>query len=414
MTPHVYLLGTADTKSAELTYLRSVLVENGIEALIVDVSTSETPCPADIPAQEVAAHHPDGEAAVFCGERGQAITAMSVALERFLPGRADLAGVIGIGGSGGTAIVAPAMQALPIGLPKILISTVASGNIKPYVGESDIAMIYPVVDLQGLNRISRPILANAANAMAAMVRHPYVAAPETRHVAAPETRPAIGITMFGVTTPCVTEAVRVLEPDFECLVFHATGSGGNSMERLVAQGVLRGVLDITTTEFCDFVAGGIFPCDASRLDVIAETKVPYVGSCGGLDMVNFGAVETVPERYRDRVFVRHNPFITLMRTTDQECREMGRLIGERLNRCDGPVRFFYPEGGFSQLDRPDQPFYDPAADIAFRDALLETLQQTTDRRFISLPLAMNDPAFAQAMAGELIDLFKENDFHAPD
>ncbi|GAL96230.1 hypothetical protein AA0312_0784 [Acetobacter tropicalis NRIC 0312] len=406
MTPHVYLLGTADTKSAELTYLRSVLAKNGVEALIVDVSTSETSCLADIPAQEVAAHHPDGAAAVFCGERGQAITAMSVALERFLPGRADLTGVIGIGGSGGTAIVAPAMQALPIGLPKILISTVASGNIKPYVGESDIAMVYPVVDLQGLNRISRPILANAANAMAGMVRHPFVAAPETR--------PAIGITMFGVTTPCVTEAVRVLEPDFECLVFHATGSGGNSMERLVAQGVLRGVLDITTTEFCDFVAGGIFPCDASRLDVIARTKVPYVGSCGGLDMVNFGAVETVPERYRDRVFVRHNPFITLMRTTDQECREMGNLIGERLNRCDGPVRFFYPEGGFSQLDRPDQPFYDPAADMAFRDALLETLQQTTDRRFISLPLAMNDPAFAQAMAGELIDLFKENDFHAPD
>ncbi|WP_099348682.1 Tm-1-like ATP-binding domain-containing protein [Acetobacter aceti] len=406
MMPHVYLLGTADTKAAELTNLRSVLVENGVKALIVDVSTSETSCPADIPAQEVAAHHPDGAAAVFCGERGQAITAMSVALERFLPGRSDLAGVIGIGGSGGTAIVAPAMQALPIGLPKILISTVASGNIEPYVGESDIAMVYPVVDLQGLNRISRPILANAANAMAGMVRHPFVAAPETR--------PAIGITMFGVTTLCVTEAVRVLEPDFECLVFHATGSGGNSMERLVAQGVLRGVLDITTTEFCDFVAGGIFPCDASRLDVIAETKVPYVGSCGGLDMVNFGAVETVPERYRDRVFVRHNPFITLMRTTVDECRAMGRLIGERLNRCNGPVRFFYPEDGFSQLDRPDQPFYDPAADMGFRDALLETLQQTADRRFISLPLAMNDPAFAQAMAGELIDLFKENDFHAPD
>lgn len=406
MTPHVYLLGTADTKSAELTYLRSILVENGVKALIVDVSTSSASCPADISAQEVAAHHPDGAAAVFCGERGQAITAMSVALERFLPGCADLAGVIGIGGSGGTAIVAPAMQALPIGLPKILISTVASGNIKPYVGESDIAMIYPVVDLQGLNRISRPILANAANAMAGMVRH--------RYMPAPETRPAIGITMFGVTTPCVTEAVRVLEQDFECLVFHATGSGGNSMERLVAQGVLRGVLDITTTEFCDFVAGGIFPCEASRLDVIARTKAPYVGSCGGLDMVNFGAMETVPERYRDRVFVRHNPFITLMRTTVEECREMGHLIGERLNRCDGPVRFFYPEGGFSQLDRPDQPFYDPAADTAFRDALLETLQQTADRHFISLPLAMNDPAFALAMAGELIDLFKENDFHAPD
>lgn len=400
MTPNIYLLGTADTKSAELAYLRSVLEENGVRSLIVDVSTSRTFFPAGIPAQTVAACHPDGAAAVFCGNRGRAIAAMSEALERFLPGRVDLAGVIGIGGSGGTAIVAPALQALPIGLPKILISTVASGNIEPYVGESDIAMIYPVVDLQGLNRISRAVLANAANAMAGMAHH--------RYTPSPEDRPAIGISMFGVTTPCVTEAMRVFEDDFECLVFHATGAGGKSMERLVAQGVIRGVLDITTTEFCDFVAGGIFPCEASRLDAIARTKVPYVGSCGGLDMVNFGAMETVPERYRDRVFVRHNPFITLMRTTPEECRQMGHLIGERLNRCNGPVRFFYPEEGFSQLDCPEQPFYDPAADAAFRDALLATLQQTADRRFISLPLAMNDPAFAQAMAGELIQLFKEN------
>lgn len=400
MTPHVYLLGTADTKSDELIYLRSILAESGVQPLIVDVSTSMTSASTDISARTVAACHPDGAAAVFCGDRGRAIAAMSEALERFLPGRTDLAGVIGIGGSGGTAIVAPALQALPIGLPKILISTVASGNIEPYVGESDIAMIYPVVDLQGLNRISRAVLANAANAMTGMIRHHYTPAPEEH--------PAIGITMFGVTTACVTEAMRVLAHDFECLVFHATGSGGKSMEHLVAQGAIRGVLDITTTEFCDFVAGGIFPCDATRLDVIARTKVPYVGSCGGLDMVNFGAIETVPGRYRDRVFVRHNPFITLMRTTPEECRQMGHLIGERLNRCDGPIRFFYPEKGFSQLDRPDQLFYNPTADAAFRDALLATLQQTADRRFISLPLAVNDPAFAQAMAGELIQLFKEN------
>lgn len=402
MIPHVYLLGTVDTKSDELIYLCSVLEKNGVQPLIVDVSTNMTPASAniEISAQTVAACHPDGATAVFCGDRGRAIAAMSIALEHFLPGRADIAGVIGIGGSGGTAIVAPALQALPIGLPKILISTVASGNIEPYVGESDIAMVYPVVDLQGLNRISRVVLANAANAMAGMIRHRYIP-PSQSH-------PALGITMFGVTTPCVTEAMHVLEHDFECLVFHATGSGGKSMERLVAQGVIQGVLDITTTEFCDFVAGGIFPCEVSRLDVIARTKVPYVGSCGGLDMVNFGAIETVPERYRDRVFVQHNPFITLMRTTLAECRQIGRLIGERLNRCDGPVRFFYPEGEFSQLDRPDQPFYDPMADEAFRDVLLATLQQTSDRRFISLPFAINDPSFAQAMAEELIQLFKEN------
>ncbi|WP_183115341.1 Tm-1-like ATP-binding domain-containing protein [Gluconacetobacter diazotrophicus] len=405
MIPSVYLLGTADTKFAELDYLRSVLTGRGVGSHIVDVGTREDPCAADITARQVAACHPDGAAAVFCGERGRAIAAMSEALRRFLPGRADLAGVIAIGGSGGTALVAPALQDLPIGLPKILVSTVASGNVAPYVGESDLSMVYSVVDLQGLNRISRTILANAANAMAGMVLHP---AP---HDAG--TRPAVGITMFGVTTPCVTEAMHILTGDFECLVFHATGTGGRSMERLVRQGMIGGVLDITTTEFCDFVAGGIFPCEAGRLDAVAATGVPYVGSCGGLDMVNFGARDTVPDRYRDRVFVQHNPFITLMRTTAEECGQMGRLIGARLNRCHGPVRFYYPEKGFSQLDRPGQPFHDPAADAAFRDALASTLEQTDRRRFISLPLALNDPAFAQAMVTEFRTLFKESHPHAP-
>ncbi|MBS0960927.1 MULTISPECIES: Tm-1-like ATP-binding domain-containing protein [Acetobacter] len=404
MTLCVYLLGTADTKSEELDYLRAVLTERGVSTRVVDVSTGEVSYQADISARTVASHHPQGAEAVFCGERGRAITAMSEALRHFLPGCDTLGGVIGIGGSGGTAIVAPAMQSLPVGLPKILISTVASGNIEPYVGESDIAMIYPVVDLQGLNRISRTVLANAANAMSGMIHHHYTPPADTR--------PAIGITMFGVTTSCVAKAVRTLGSSFECLVFHATGSGGRSMERLVAQGMLRGVLDVTTTEFCDFVAGGIFPCTAERLESIAQTGVPYVGSCGGLDMVNFGAIETVPEHYRNRVLLQHNPFITLMRTTPAECRQIGHIIGERLNRCDGPVRFYYPEGGFSQLDCPGQPFHDPAADSAFRDALLDTLRQTKQRRFISLPLTINDPAFAQAMADELTQLFREHEHYA--
>jgi uncharacterized protein (UPF0261 family) len=405
MTLHVYLIGTADTKSDELRYLSSILAERGVGTCIVDVSTTDGSSPADISARVVAECHPDGPEAVFCGERGRAIAAMAEALRRFLPGRADLAGAIAIGGSGGTAIVAKALQALPIGLPKILISTVASGNVEPYVGEADIAMLYSVVDLQGLNRVSRAVLANAANAMAGMTRD--------RRPEESDARPAIGITMFGVTTPCVTAAVHELERDFECLVFHATGTGGRSMEHLVEQGVIRGVLDITTTEFCDFVAGGIFACDENRLAAVARTGVPYVGSCGALDMVNFGAMNTVPARYRDRVFVRHNPFITLMRTTADECRRMGRLIGERLNRCDGSVRFFYPEGGFSLLDRPGAPFHDPEADAAFRDTLLATLRQTAHRRFISLPFAINDPAFARAMAEEFIRLFKETHTDAP-
>lgn len=405
MGSHVYILGTADTKPDELLFLRAVLAERGVSGRIVDVSTGGTsPDCADIAARVVAGHHPGGAGAVFCGERGRAIAAMSEALRRFLPACDDLAGVVAIGGSGGAAVVAPAMQALPIGLPKILVSTVASGNVAPYVGDVDLSMVYSVVDLQGLNRISRSILTNAANAMAGMARH--------RPPPDADPRPAVGITMFGVTTRCVTEAVRVLGGGFESLVFHATGTGGRSMERLVEQGVIRGVLDITTTEFCDFVAGGIFACGAERLEAIARTGVPYVGSCGGLDMVNFGAMDSVPDRYRDRVLVRHNPFITLMRTTAEECREMGRLIGERLNRCDGPVRFYYPEGGFSELDLPGQNFHDPAADAAFRDALLATLRQTRQRRFVSLPCALNDPAFARAMATDFKTLFKETQPHA--
>lgn len=405
MASHVYILGTADTKSDELLFLRSVLAERGVSGRIVDVSTGgASPDCVDIAARVVADHHPDGAASVFCGERGRAIAAMSEALRRFLPACDDLAGVVAIGGSGGAAVVAPALQALPIGLPKILVSTVASGNVAPYVGGVDLSMVYSVVDLMGLNRISRTVLSNAANAMAGMTRH--------RPSVAPDPHPAVGITMFGVTTPCVTETVRVLGEAFESLVFHATGTGGRSMERLVDQGVIRGVLDITTTEFCDFVAGGIFACGTERLEAIARTGVPYVGSCGGLDMVNFGAMESVPEHYRDRVFVRHNPFITLMRTTVDECREMGGLIGERLNRCDGPVRFYYPEKGFSELDRPGKPFYDPEADAAFRDALLTTLRQTARRRFISLPCTLNDPAFALAMATDFQILFKETQPHA--
>ncbi|MFT8421556.1 MAG: Tm-1-like ATP-binding domain-containing protein [Gluconacetobacter sp.] len=405
MASHVYILGTADTKSDELLFLRGVLADRGVSGRIVDVSTGGmSPDCVDIAARVVADCHPEGAAAVFCGERGRAIAAMSEALRRFLPACDDLAGVVAIGGSGGAAVVAPAMQALPIGLPKILVSTVASGNVAPYVGDVDLSMVYSVVDLMGLNRISRSILTNAANAMAGMTRH--------RPSPDADRHPAVGITMFGVTTPCVTEAVRVLGESFESLVFHATGTGGRSMERLVDQGVIRGVLDITTTEFCDFVAGGIFACGAERLEAIARTGVPYVGSCGGLDMVNFGTMESVPDHYRDRVFVRHNPFITLMRTTADECREMGRLIGERLNRCDGPVRFYYPENGFSELDRPGQPFYDPEADAAFRDALLATLRQTARRRVVSMPCALNDPAFARAMATDFKTLFKETQPHA--
>ncbi len=399
MTGRVCILGTADTKAEELHYLKAVLLARGADAFIVDVSTGGDLHAADVTAAEVASCHPDGPEAVFCGDRGRAIAGMSLALTRFLAGRTDLAGALAIGGSGGTALVAPALQALPIGTPKLVVSTVASGNIAPYVGESDIGMVYSVVDMQGLNRISRQVLGNAADAMAGMVLHN-----PPRHE---DTHPAVGITMFGVTTPCVTRITETLRDRFECLVFHATGAGGRSMERLIDQGLIRGVLDVTTTEFCDHIAGGIFPCGEERLDAVSRTGVPYVGSCGGLDMVNFGARTTIPERYQDRVFVEHNPFITLMRTSAEECAAMGRMIGQKLNRCPGEVRFFFPEGGFSLLDQPDGPFFNPDADAAFLEALTDTLEETPRRQLIRLPCALNDPAFADAMTREFETLFED-------
>ncbi|GBR06418.1 Tm-1-like ATP-binding domain-containing protein [Acetobacter oeni] len=400
MTGRVYISGTADTKAEELRYLKEILTDRRVAACIVDVSTGGVPHAADITAAEVAMFHPEGIGAVFCGDRGRAITGMSLALTRFLAGRDDLAGVLAIGGSGGTALVAPALQALPVGMPKLVVSTVASGNVAPYVGESDIGMVYSVVDMQGLNRISRMVLANAANAMAGMVRNE----PAPRD----DGRPSVGITMFGVTTPCVARMAEALKSRFECLVFHATGAGGRSMERLIDQGLIRGVLDITTTEFCDYVAGGIFACGEERLDAVIRTGVPYVGSCGGLDMVNFGARTTVPDRYRGRVLVEHNPFITLMRTSADECAAMGRMISGKLNRCRGEVRFFYPEGGFSLLDQPGGPFYDPQADATFLETLSAVLEETPRRRLIRLPYALNDPAFADAMTHEFETIFEEN------
>ena len=243
-------------------------------------------------------HHPDGADAVFTGDRGSAVTAMAAAFERFVTTRGDLAGAIGVGGSGGTALITPALRTLPVGVPKIMVSTVASGDVSGYVGAGDIAMLHSVTDVAGLNQISRQVLGNAAHALAGML---------TNEVPAADTKPAVALTMFGVTTPCVTAVAEQLGGAYECLVFHATGTGGRTMEKLVDDGQVSAVLHITTTEVCDLVAGGVFSASEDRLDAIARTRVPYLGSCGALDMVNFGARETVPERYRDRNLYVHNP-----------------------------------------------------------------------------------------------------------
>ena len=396
----VYVAGTCDTKGQELAYVAGLIAASGVPAVVVDLSTRAAGAGegagSGVAAQQVAAHHPDGEAVVFTGDRGSAIAAMALAFERFIVSRTDLAGLIGLGGSGNTALVTQAMRALPVGVPKLMVSTVASSNVAPYVGPSDIAMLYSVTDVAGLNRISRTILANAAHAIAGMAR---AGAP-----AASDDRPAVGLTMFGVTTPCVTAVTDLLGARYDCLVFHATGTGGQSMEKLADSGLLAGVIDVTTTEVCDLLMGGVFPCTEDRFGAIARRRLPYVGSCGALDMVNFGALASVPPQHRDRNLYVHNPHVTLMRTTPDENARMGAWIGARLNRMDGPVRFLLPEGGVSLIDAPGKPFHDPDADAALFAALEATVVQTADRRLIRVPHALNDPAFAAALADHFLEL----------
>jgi len=292
----------------------------------------------------------------------------------------------GLGGSGGTSVISQGMRALPAGTPRLMVSTVAAGDVSAYVGPNDITMMYSITDIAGLNRISRTILANAAHAMTGMVRH--------QHMIATDDRPALGLTMFGVTTPCINQIVEGLQDKYECLVFHATGVGGQSMEKLAASGFFVGVLDITTTEVCDLLFGGILPAKPDRFGFLAQSPLPYVGSCGALDMVNFAVPETVPEKYRQRNLYIHNPQITLMRTTAEENDIMGHWIGERLNHAVGPVRFLLPEGGVSLLDAPGQPFHDKQADEALFQAIEKTVKQTDLHQIIRVPYAINSPEFS--------------------
>ena len=297
-------------------------------------------------------------------------------------------GVIGIGGSGGTALITAAMRALPVGLPKLMVSTVASGNTAPYVGFSDITIMPSVVDVAGINAISRRVLGNAAGAMAGMVQN---------RVQSIDEKPTLGMTMFGVTTPCVTMVREALEArGFDCLVFHATGTGGQAMEKLVEAGLIQGILDITTTEVADEVVGGILPCGPRRFEAILDACVPFVLSLGALDMVNFGALDTVPERFRGRLLHVHNAHVTLMRTTADENRGCARWIAGKLNRARSPFSVLVPEKGISALDAAGQPFHDPDADAALFDELESAVATSPDRLIRRLPLHINEPRFARA------------------
>ncbi|MBR1134532.1 MULTISPECIES: ABC transporter permease [Bradyrhizobium] len=397
--PAVIVVGTLDTKGDELRFIRNIIAGHGLRTRLVDVSTSGKQGSCDVSAQEIALNHPRGGSAVFGDDRGVSVTAMAEAFARWLRRQDNVAGIISAGGSGGTSLVAPGMRELAVGVPKLIISSVASGDVGAYVGPADIAMMYSVTDVQGLNSISRAVLSNGAHALAGMVMARQQQA-ATVDRAKPQ-MPAIGITMFGVTTPAVQRITAELDDEYECLVFHATGVGGRAMEKLVGSGMLAGVIDLTTTEVCDLLMGGVFPATEDRLGAIIRTRVPYVGSVGALDMVNFGAPDTIPERYRGRKFHVHNPQVTLMRTTPAENTQMGRWIGERLNRMDGPVRFFLPEKGVSALDAQGQPFFDRDADEALFRSLEQTVRQTSNRRLIRVPHHINDHEFVATIVGAI-------------
>ncbi|MCC8939118.1 ABC transporter permease [Bradyrhizobium sp. Arg68] len=398
--PVVLVVGTLDTKGAELRFIRDIIVNSGLRARLVDVSTSGKAASCDVTAQEIALNHGRGGSGVFGTDRGASVTAMAEAFERWLRRQGNVAGIISAGGSGGASLVAPGMRALPVGVPKLIISSVASGDVGPYVGPADITMMYSVTDVQGLNSISRTVLGNGANALVGMVKARLDDQANKQRDTGPSL-PAIGITMFGVTTPAVQKIAADLREDFECLVFHATGVGGRSMEKLVESGQLAGVIDLTTTEVCDLLMGGVFPATDDRFGAIVRSRVPYVGSVGALDMVNFGAPDTIPERYRQRKFHVHNPQVTLMRTTPEENERIGRWIGEKLNQMDGVVRFFLPEGGVSALDAPGQPFWDPEADAALFGTLERTVRQTSNRQLIRVKRNINDPEFTAAIVSAL-------------
>ncbi len=394
---YVAVVGTCDTKFEDVQYVRDLILSAGVAAKIVDLSPRGSDKLVDVTAAQVKA---GTVVDVGSMDRGQAIADMAGAFKRWvLANVSDISGMIGVGGSGNTALITPGMGSLPIGVPKLMVSTVASGNVAPYVGPNDIAMMYSVVDVAGLNAISRTVLSNAANMIAGAAAHPVAAQPD-------QDKPAIGLSMFGVTTPCVERIVAELRDDYECFVFHATGTGGQTMEKLADSGRLVGMIDCTTTEVADLLMGGVMSAGEDRMGAAIRTGLPYVGSCGALDMVNFGAAETVPEQYRNRQLLVHNAQVTLMRTTPEENSQIGTWIGGKLNQMQGQVRFLIPEKGVSIIDVEGAPFHDAEADKALFDALERTVQQTEKRRLVRMPLAINDPAFADALVQHFTEIME--------
>jgi uncharacterized protein (UPF0261 family) len=395
----ILLIGTLDTKGAELAYVRDLITARGHRVIILDAGVGTPAIQSDIDASRVAAAGGgDLESLRAEQDRAHALGVMCAGAAAIAPELVEtehIDGVIGLGGSGGTAIATSAMRALPVGLPKVMVSTMASGDVGPYVGVTDITMMYSVVDVAGLNRISRRILANAAGAVCGMAE---------QQIPPAEDRPLVAATMFGVTTPCVTRVRERLEAaGYEVLVFHATGSGGRAMEALIDGGFIAGVADITTTELADELIGGVLSAGPDRLGAAARAGIPQVVSVGALDMCNFGPPETVPARFVGRRFYHHNPQVTLMRTTSEECIELGAVLARKLNTATGPCAVFIPRDGVSMLDAPGQPFHDPKAAAGLYDAISARIDPGIVE-LKDLDLHINDPAFADAMADRLLEM----------
>lgn len=402
MSKKVVVVGTLDTKGAEFKFVKDVIESQGVKTIVVDAGTGEPGFQADVSNLDVCKAG-GGDLLKLRAEkdRGKTVTAMmegaaKVVLELYRKG--EVGGIISLGGSGGTTIGSYVMQQLPVGLPKIMVSTMAAGNVSPYVGVKDIMMLYSIVDVAGLNNILRDILTNAALAIAGIVK--------SKKEIEKSPKPLIGATMFGVTTPCVTTARNYLESQgYEVVVFHATGSGGKSMEELTKSGYFAGIIDITTTEWADELVGGVLSAGPTRLDAAALHGVPQVVSTGALDMVNFGPIDTVPEKFKGRNFYKHNATVTLMRTTIEENAKLGEIIAKKVNQSTGKVAFFIPKKGVSMIDAVNMPFYGPKEDDALNHSLRTGLD-TKKVELIELDNHINDDAFALAMAKKLDEFIK--------
>lgn len=397
------LFATLDTKGREAGYVRDLLTSWDVPVTLVDVGALGAPAiAADVPRERIfALAGTTAEAIRQAGDRGEAVNKAAegaARLAREAHARGEVSGVLGLGGSAGTTIATAAMRTLPLGVPKVMLSTLASGTVRQFVGDKDVFMLNSVVDILGINRVSRQVLSQAARAMAGLVTFPAPAAQAGD-------RPLVAATMFGVTTPCVERARDALErAGFEVLVFHATGSGGQAMEALVAEGLIAGVLDITTTELADEHVGGLLTAGPDRLTAAGKAGIPQVVSTGALDMANFYAPASVPARFKDRRFYRHNANVTLMRTTPDENARIGADIGRKLSAARGPVSVLLPKRGVSAIDRVGQPFDDPAAREALHGAIRSA---ATGVEVSELDLHINDPGFADAAAAKLIELMRK-------